>query len=194
MKKEFYEKRWFLILTAIIFPPAAIALLWIVKKDMKEPIKIILTVLLVFWGLILLIAGSPTEDTTTQTGAEITTEEIHTQVTTTENVSTTEETTEETTEVTTEETTVETTREITTEETKPVYTQAETERPVETEPETTEKVVVETEDPDESITVYRTATGSKYHYENPCGNGTYYPISLADAERQGLEPCGKCVL
>ena len=189
MKKKFYEKRWFLILTAIIFPPAAIALLWIVKKDMKEPIKIILTVLLVFWGLILLIAGSPTEDTTTQTGAEITTEEIHTQVTTTENVSTTEETTEETTEATTEETVA-----TTEEETKPVYTQAETERPVETEPETTEKVVVETEDPDESITVYRTATGSKYHYENPCGNGTYYPISLADAERQGLEPCGKCVL
>lgn len=43
------------------------------------------------------------------------------------------------------------------------------------------------------ITVYRTATGQRYHYENPCGNGKYYPISLAEAERLGLTPCDKCV-
>lgn len=43
-------------------------------------------------------------------------------------------------------------------------------------------------------TVYYTRTGSKYHYENPCGRGTYYPCTLAEAKSRGLEPCGKCVL
>lgn len=43
-------------------------------------------------------------------------------------------------------------------------------------------------------TVYITKTGKKYHYANPCGKGTYYPCSLAEAQSRGLEPCGKCVL
>lgn len=45
-----------------------------------------------------------------------------------------------------------------------------------------------------SRTVYVTKTGKKYHYANPCGRGTYYPCSLAEAQSRGLEPCGKCVL
>ena len=45
-----------------------------------------------------------------------------------------------------------------------------------------------------SRTVYITKTGKKYHYANPCGKGTYYPCSLAEAQSRGLEPCGKCVL
>lgn len=45
-----------------------------------------------------------------------------------------------------------------------------------------------------SRTVYITETGKKYHYANPCGRGTYYPCTLAEAQARGLEPCGKCVL
>lgn len=45
-----------------------------------------------------------------------------------------------------------------------------------------------------SQTVYVTETGKKYHYANPCGRGTYYPCTLAQAQARGLEPCGKCVL
>jgi len=45
-----------------------------------------------------------------------------------------------------------------------------------------------------SRTVYVTETGKKYHYANPCGRGTYYPCTLAEAQARGLEPCGKCVL
>ncbi|HIR10911.1 MAG TPA: hypothetical protein IAB30_01780 [Candidatus Fimenecus excrementavium] len=51
-----------------------------------------------------------------------------------------------------------------------------------------------TQDPEAKVTVYITRTGEKYHYENPCGNGTYYPISLAEAKDRGYEPCEKCVL
>lgn len=41
--------------------------------------------------------------------------------------------------------------------------------------------------------VFYTKTGSKYHYKNPCGNGTYYPCTLDEAIAKGLSPCDKCV-
>lgn len=50
------------------------------------------------------------------------------------------------------------------------------------------------ENPKKQITVYYTKTGECYHYENPCGRGTYYPISLDKAQQRGLRPCEKCVL
>lgn len=46
-------------------------------------------------------------------------------------------------------------------------------------------------DPEESITVYITATGSKYH-QRKCGKGNYYQTSLAEAKRNGYTPCGRC--
>lgn len=68
-----------------------------------------------------------------------------------------------------------------------------------TQKETTTKQVVPTtasssSDDPEQITVYYTKTGKRYHYENPCGKGTYYPTTLADAKSRGLTPCQKCVL
>ena len=42
--------------------------------------------------------------------------------------------------------------------------------------------------------VYITKSGKKYHYENPCGNGTYYEVSFEEALSAGLEPCEKCVI
>lgn len=49
-------------------------------------------------------------------------------------------------------------------------------------------------DPNDSVIVYITRTGKRYHYENPCGNGTYYACTLSEALRRGLTPCEKCVL
>lgn len=68
-----------------------------------------------------------------------------------------------------------------------------------TQKETTTKQVVPTtaqssSDEPEQMTVYYTKTGKRYHYENPCGKGTYYPTTLADAKSRGLTPCQKCVL
>lgn len=40
-------------------------------------------------------------------------------------------------------------------------------------------------------TVYVTKTGSKYH-KGKCGNGTYYPSTLSEAQARGLTPCEKC--
>lgn len=44
----------------------------------------------------------------------------------------------------------------------------------------------------QSITVYITPTGEKYHYDGNCGNGTYIPIDLDEAISKGYEPCKKC--
>jgi len=49
------------------------------------------------------------------------------------------------------------------------------------------------EDPASQRTVYYTKSGECYHYENPCGRGTYYECTLSDAESRGLRPCNKCV-
>ena len=47
--------------------------------------------------------------------------------------------------------------------------------------------------PEESeVTVYRTATGTKYHRTSSCGNGTYWSITLSEALAQDLEPCQRC--
>ena len=50
----------------------------------------------------------------------------------------------------------------------------------------------------ESVTdhssVYITRTGSKYHYDNTCNGGTYWPVPIETAEGMGLTPCEKCVI
>ena len=46
----------------------------------------------------------------------------------------------------------------------------------------------------QGTSIYRTKSGSKYHYLNPCGSGTYYKVTLDQAKKAGLEPCKKCVL
>ena len=42
--------------------------------------------------------------------------------------------------------------------------------------------------------VYRTQSGECYHYENPCGAGKYYEVTLEQAISAGLRACEKCVL
>ena len=46
-------------------------------------------------------------------------------------------------------------------------------------------------EPAQGQTVYVTPTGSKYH-THKCGNGTYTPATLEEAQARGLEPCSKC--
>ncbi|MGP5429630.1 thermonuclease family protein [Enterococcus malodoratus] len=46
-------------------------------------------------------------------------------------------------------------------------------------------------EPAQGQTVYVTPTGSKYH-THKCGNGTYTPATLEEAQGRGLEPCSKC--
>lgn len=44
-----------------------------------------------------------------------------------------------------------------------------------------------------TVSVYITRTGEKYHYDNSCNGGTYYEVTLQEALNMGLEPCSKCV-
>ncbi len=58
--------------------------------------------------------------------------------------------------------------------------------------ETTKKDVTTTQKSDNSKTVYITPTGSRYHYNSNCGNGTYSPTTLTKAKNMGLTACKKC--
>lgn len=42
-------------------------------------------------------------------------------------------------------------------------------------------------------TTYITRTGSKYHYDENCNGGTYWPVPRSTAIGMGLTPCEKCV-
>ncbi|MBR1592800.1 MAG: hypothetical protein IJ666_07310 [Ruminococcus sp.] len=70
-------------------------------------------------------------------------------------------------------------------ETTAVTSENVVEEPIETEP-VYEPVYTE-------VHIYRTKTGKKYHYDDNCGNGTYYECTLEEALAAGLTPCSKCV-
>lgn len=46
---------------------------------------------------------------------------------------------------------------------------------------------------DTGRTIYITNTCKKYHYDNNCNGGTYFPSTLNEALKLGLTPCSRCV-
>lgn len=42
--------------------------------------------------------------------------------------------------------------------------------------------------------IYITDTGQRYHYDNHCNGGTYYPGTWDEVQRRNLTPCNRCVL
>ncbi len=202
-----YRKTWGIILMLILFFPVGIYLMWKYKKSWNLYVKIVVSicVILIFIGAFASQGNNSDDSETSSLGIS----EAET-LQPTESASLT---TFMTTALTQAKTTVTTTVITTVKETKPP-TEPETEEeivevideqnepneepeevienePVEEEP--AQEEVVE-EDPGDSVIVYYTRTGEKYHYENPCGRGTYYECTLSEAERRGLEPCEKCVL
>ena len=49
-----------------------------------------------------------------------------------------------------------------------------------------------TDDPVQVHGLFRTRTGDKYHFVNPCGNGVYYECTWDEVQSSGLTPCDKC--
>lgn len=87
-----------------------------------------------------------------------------------------------------------TTSRLTTTEKRETATQKQPTTHKETTAKPSSPPVTTTSNDPEQMTVYYTKTGKRYHYANPCGQGTYYPTTLADAKSRGLTPCQKCVL
>ncbi len=159
------------------------------KLKLNKALTIVIAIILMFAGILAVpITDIPTDTATEKTS----TNSEKTSLTTAPFNEKTESTSKDTTVTESETTTaiVSTTTEPEREETtkKEVTT---TKKPIET---TTKNVVTTTKKVENSRTIYATAYGEKYHYENPCGNGKYYQISWEDAQRRGLEPCEKCVL
>ena len=70
-KIPFYRKTWFIVLMCIFLPPVGIALLWVNKKPVNKVARIVLTVFLCFWTLILGISNNyENENSNTKTNIE----------------------------------------------------------------------------------------------------------------------------
>ena len=181
---KFYQTTWFIILMLVCFAPLGIFLMWKYKSNWSKAVKWILSGACGFYFLLYCIVFFALMGDTQPTS-------VKPSVSVTLSQTTTNPTTEVTPEATTEPTTQpETTARPTTETTKKSTQNTSNDKKTQavTQKQTT------TQDPEAKVTVYITRTGEKYHYENPCGNGTYYPISLAEAKDRGYEPCEKCVL
>lgn len=197
---NFYKKSWFIILLCVLFPPAGLILMWLFKKGWNKFFKIILTIILSFWFLIICVGffSPDTQNNDSNTNSDITgdaSQEIKSEESGADFVtlpSVTEDNTVHS------EPSSSTTSEILTSvnNQKEHSTNPTTSKPVSTtsKPTTTQRQETTTVNPDLKVVVYVTKTGKKYHYENPCGNGTYYESNLADAKARGLQPCEKCVL
>ena len=75
--------------------------------------------------------------------------------------------------------------------TESIATSPSSKAPTASVPESTAELQPSTNQSNER-TVYVTETGSKYHYDNNGGNGTYYESTLQTALNRGLTPCKKC--
>ena len=73
-------------------------------------------------------------------------------------------------------------------ETPPDIPEAPSEEPAQSLPEPETPAV----SAPQGRTIYVTATGKRYHYDNNCGRGTYYPATMEEALARGLTPCEKC--
>ena len=176
----------FVLVAAVLMAPIKPIREALAKIKIKSFVAITLSVILLFVG----VAISPSVDTSENQDNSINSGAIIDSSTTTTTETTTETTTKESTTVS--ETTTE---EITTEEETTKKAETTTKKVTTTKKdETTTKKVTTTADPDSRITVYYTKSGKRYHYENPCGNGTYYSCTLAEAKDRNLTPCEKCVL
>lgn len=208
-QKVWYKKTWGIVLMLVLFFPVGIYLMWKYGKSWNSYIKI--AVCIVFGIISISAIISPDKNIEVNNNSIVLESDIeptHTYKKSTETI------TQKVTEKITEPTTEKPTEKLTEMPTEP-STEKKTEPP--TEAETEEEYYIQEEQPKEVVDqdynqeqedeqneveddivyqtiVYYTRTGSKYHYENPCGRGTYYECTLDEALAKGLDPCGKCVL
>lgn len=174
------------ILLLYFFFPIGLYFMW-TKTQWKKVVKIIISAFFAVNALFfLMICFSATGDVpnepepktnisgvVAQTDDETTTEELTTESATKESTTEKETTSKQVTSNTTTTQKQTTTKKITT-------TQKQT---------TTKKV----NSPNSNgVSVYRTPSGKRYHFDPDCGGKNSYKISLDDAKSVGLTPCQKC--
>lgn len=162
-----------IIVLLVFFFPAGLYLMWN-KTNWSKKTKAIISGIIAFFVIFLIIGSFSSNE---NTGANEPTTNITTTMQTTQ--STTETTTETTTAVITTETTTQTTTEKTT--TKAATTTS-----------TTKKQTTTAAQNQNSMEVYRTPSGKRYHYISTCGGKNSYSVSLNEAKAAGLTPCQKC--
>ena len=71
---RFYKKSWFISLLCVLFPPAGLILMWLFKKEWNKFLKIVLTIILSFWFLIICVGffAPETQNNDSNTNSDIT--------------------------------------------------------------------------------------------------------------------------
>lgn len=218
---EFYQKTWFIVLSLFFFAPLGLFLMWRYRPTWGKPLKYALTGFFCIWFIGILIGtfsdtpAEPASDIPVQSEAQAETTAQPFTVSATEKT-TAEPTTETSSTVSTSDAaskasangsaqvgaqtngnaTAKGTGKSTGQASKKQSSGQSSNQSSGTKSTVTKNRTKETTtlDPDAQVTVYITKNGKRYHHENPCGNGTYYPISLAEAKSRGYTPCEKCVL
>lgn len=163
-KKPFFNRTLIIVIISILFAPLGIVLLWKKKKEWTTFIKVMLSIILsCIW--IIACVNAIVGDDAEEAVPPVQQEEVTRQV----EQDITEEQQEEVI--------------LPIEETAPVEEQTQTEKTIPVETDTSET---------DSITVYTTPTGAKYHYDPDCGGKNSKPTTLTQAQKY-YEPCSKCV-
>lgn len=175
-----------IIVLLIFFFPAGLYLMWDKTNWSKKAKAIISGIIAVF--VVFLIIGSFSSNENSDVNKPATS--ITTTMQTTQPTS---ETAPETaTDVTTTQTTTETTTQTTTKKATTTTTkQTATKAAITTS--TTKKQTTAAAQNQNSMGVYRTPSGKRYHYISTCGGKNSYSVSLDEAKAAGLTPCQKCV-
>lgn len=218
---KFYQKTWFIVLSLFFFAPLGLFLMWRYKPTWGKLTKGVLTGFFCIWFIGMLIGTF--SDTPAEPASDIPVQSEVQAGTTAQpfTVSVTEKTTAEpTTETSSTASTSDAASKVSADGSAQAGAQTNGNATAKgtgkstgqaskkqtggqssnqssgTKTTTTKNRTKETTtlDPDAQVTVYITKSGKRYHHENPCGNGTYYPISLAEAKSRGYTPCEKCVL
>jgi hypothetical protein len=80
-------------------------------------------------------------------------------------------------------------------EPEPVSQEPIQQEPAPQEPAKTEtKTDSQPDNAENSVKVYITKSGKRYHYDSNCNGANYFESTLKDATNKGLTPCEKCVL
>ncbi len=187
---QFYKRTWFIILALIFFAPLGLFLMWRYKTDWGKPIKVVLTAFFCIWFLGSLIgtfSDTQSDPVSVQPAESVSLTVEGSTVTTTRPSEPTTAEGHTTSAPTTDLTTTTVTNRQSAGDTEKTQTQKQ-------QPTQNRTKATTTQNPDAQVIVYITRTGKKYHNENPCGNGTYYSITLEEAKAKGYAPCEKCVL
>ena len=175
-KTPFYQKFWFIALMCLIFPYAAIFLVWTIwRKQWRMPAKIITSVVLVIYTICIITYGAGSEN-----------DQVNSDISSPTSISSEIESSQESSDPESEIEEIESSQ---AEPSAPIESEQQTETVL--PPQSYTEEVSETEP--QAVMVWISSNGTKYHSKSSCSNmKNPSQITLDEAIAQGYTPCKRC--